>query len=171
MKRLAHIHNNARLPPFAQEQVLQIQRRLDTCYSNLLSHASSCPSTISLNTIDELLRQFASSHQKCLFHKMNLQLRIFQDRIDEKEVYNSLVDRQLTDTKVNKKHFITTLCGFRTLSCLSLIFSEIYFVELWIFVMLNWKSFKTYSDWNSMCYASSYRNNTIELIIMWPRLI
>lgn len=102
MKRMAQMNNNARLPPFAQEQLLQIQRRLEICHSNLLSHASSCPSTISLNTIDGLLRQFASSHQKCLFQKMNLQLGIFQEHIYEQELNVMLVDRQLSDAKVNK---------------------------------------------------------------------
>ena len=93
-------YDNNLIQRFVDEQIFQMQHRLNVCITECRSQRSSCPSTLSLNLIDEPLKQFVLSHQKHLFHKMNSEVRQFKEEIQEKQLFNSLNCRYFNTEKV-----------------------------------------------------------------------
>ena len=82
--------NHNLLKQFVDEQIFQIQHRLNTCQTECRSSASSCPSTLIVDIIDKPLKQFVLSHQKHLFYKMNSEIKRFRDQIHEQYLFTSL---------------------------------------------------------------------------------
>ena len=83
------MNDNNTIQRFVDEQIFQIQHRLNVCKTQCLSQTSSCPSTLNVNLIDESLKRFVFVHQKRLFHKMNSEIRQFRERIQENHLLNS----------------------------------------------------------------------------------
>ncbi len=100
MKKMVQICDNNLIQQFVDEQIIQMQHRLNVCKSQYLAQTSSCPSTLSLNLIDEPLKQFVLSHQKHLFRKMNSEVRQFREQIQEKQLFNALNCHHLNAEKV-----------------------------------------------------------------------
>lgn len=81
---------NATIQRFVHENIINIQNRLRLCGAQLVSHNSACPSTLSLDLIDPLLKQFVLSHQKHFFHKMSSTISNIQYQIREIQLSNVL---------------------------------------------------------------------------------
>ena len=99
-KRIGQTYDNNAMQQFLDEQIFQIQHRLNVCHSQCRAQALTCPSTLSLNLIDEPLKQFVSLHQKHLFSSMNSEIRQFKEQIQEKQLLNSFNCHYFTTEKV-----------------------------------------------------------------------
>ena len=104
--------NNDLLKQFVDEQIFQIQHRLNTCQTECRSSTSSCPSTLIVDRIDQPLKQFVLSHQKHLFYKMNSEIKRFRDQIQEKHLFASLNYHSFNAQKVRKYFLLVILWSF-----------------------------------------------------------
>lgn len=95
--------NNA-VQQFVDEQIFQIQHRLNVCTTQCLSQTSSCPPTLTINLIDQPLKQFVLAHQKRLFYKMNSEIRQFKERIQEKQLLLSFNCQYFDSQKVGESN-------------------------------------------------------------------
>lgn len=76
---------------FVTEQIFQIQHRLNVCHTQCRSQTITCPSTLTLNSIDEPLKQFVLVYQKRLFHRMTTETKQLQAQIHENTLLNPLI--------------------------------------------------------------------------------
>jgi hypothetical protein len=121
---MVQIYDNNSIQQFVNEQIFQMQHRLNVCNTQCLSQTSSCPSTLSLNLIDEPLKQFVLSHQKHLFRKMNSEIRKFREQIHEKQLFNTLNCHHFNIEKVIDNIFLLVFVIFRILFSLFLLLSS-----------------------------------------------
>ena len=101
--------NNSSPKLFVDEQVFQIQHRLNTCQTQCESQNLSCPLTLTINIIDEPLKQFVLSHQKHLFYKMNSEIKRFRDQIHEQYLFTSLNYPSFNAQKVRKYYLLLVI--------------------------------------------------------------
>ena len=96
-------NDNNTIQQFVDEQIFQIQHRLNVCKTQCHSQISSCPSTLDINLIDEPLKQFVFVHQKRLFHKMNSEITQYRERIQETHLLNSLNCHHFNSVQVRER--------------------------------------------------------------------
>ena len=94
--------NHNLLKQFVDEQIFQIQHRLNGCKTQCRSQTLSCPSSLIVHIIDKPLKEFVLSHQKHLFYKMNSEIKRLQDQIQENYLFTSLNYRSFNAQKVRK---------------------------------------------------------------------
>ena len=112
LRKCYQTSNNDLLKQFVDEQIFQIQHRLNTCKTQCDSQNSSCPLTLNINEIDEPLKQFVLSHQKHLFYKMNSEIKRFRDQIHEHYLFTSLNYPSFNAQKVRKYYLLVISLSF-----------------------------------------------------------
>jgi hypothetical protein len=85
---------------FVMERLHHLQSKLDQYNVELSAQNPSCPATLSLDKVDEKLKQFILSHQKQMTKRMNSDLMKFKDHVHDKELFNTLYLNRFTVAEV-----------------------------------------------------------------------
>ena len=85
---------------FVEKYINDIQHQLDQCNNALIRQNPSCPESLSVDVLDQRLKEYIESQQKHFRHKIDHQLSKFKDNIQEKQFYHTLFNGNLTHDQV-----------------------------------------------------------------------
>jgi hypothetical protein len=75
---------------FAKKYINDIQHQLDQCNNALLTHNQINLENLSLDQLDQRLKEYIYSQQKHFRHKIDCQLIKFKDHVHEKQLGDTL---------------------------------------------------------------------------------
>ena len=91
---------------FTEKYITDIQHQLHQCNNTLMAQNLSCPESLSLNIVDHRLKEYIDSQQKHFRRKIDHQLSKSKEDIQEKQLYHTLFNGNLTHARVE---YYTTL--------------------------------------------------------------
>ena len=87
---------------FLEKYINDIQHQLHQCNQTLITQIQSCPENLSIDIIDQRLKEYISSQQRKFRHKLDRQLSKFKDNIQEKQLDHTLFNgNNLTHDQVS----------------------------------------------------------------------
>jgi hypothetical protein len=87
---MANTTESERCTQYVMENLTQIKKQLEQCTLELNRQSWDCPSSLILETVDLRLKEFVRLQRKSLFNKMNYQLTLFTDAVQEKELLQTV---------------------------------------------------------------------------------
>lgn len=105
---MAKTNDHTLCEQFAKEHLSEIKRKIDQCTTELIIQFQACPTTLLplKTTLDQDLKEFVQLQQKYIENKMNFQLTRYQDKIQEKELFQTLSTYSLTNDQVKSLNFL-----------------------------------------------------------------
>ena len=86
---------------FTEKFINGIQHQLEQCNSALRTQCSSYPDSLTIDLLDQRLKEYVHSQQKPFRHKINSQLLKYKQMVQEKQLYHTLFNVNLARSQVS----------------------------------------------------------------------
>ena len=83
---LAQTNDSDQIEQYLNQSLMKLQQKFDQYSLELISQATSCPSSIDLSAMEDRLKEFVRLHHLDLIRRIQYQLHHFQGHLHEQEL-------------------------------------------------------------------------------------